>query len=72
VIWLHGGVAWRSGSLVGVDEVTLHRARLALGWLTVFGGHTVHPRYVANSASFLQRNGSVTKLYKSPLYLFIL
>jgi len=33
-----GGVA-RSGNIVGrIDEVTLRRARLVLGWVTVFGG----------------------------------
>jgi len=30
--------AWLSGSaLVSINEVTLHRARLALGWVTVCG-----------------------------------
>ena len=31
-------VAWLSGSaLVSINEVTLRRARLVLGWVTVFG-----------------------------------
>jgi len=31
-------VVWRSGSaLVSINEVNLRRARLVLGWLTVFG-----------------------------------
>jgi len=31
-------VAWLSGSaLVSINEVTLRRARLVLGWATVFG-----------------------------------
>jgi len=31
--------AWRSGNVVGrINEVTLRRARLVLGWVTVFGG----------------------------------
>jgi len=31
--------AWRSGNIVGrVNEVTLRRAQLVLGWMTVFGG----------------------------------
>ena len=30
--------AWRSGNVVGrINEVTLRRARLALGWVTAFG-----------------------------------
>ena len=32
-------VAWRSGNIVGrINEVTLRRARLVLGWVTGFGG----------------------------------
>jgi len=32
-------VVWRSGNIVGrINEVTLRRARLVLGWVTVFGG----------------------------------
>jgi len=32
-------VAWLSGNIVGrYHEVTLRRARLVLGWVTVFGG----------------------------------
>jgi len=31
-----------SGNVVGrINEVTLRRARLVLGWVTVFGGQTV-------------------------------
>ena len=31
--------AWRSGNVVGrINEVTLRRAWLVLGWVTVFGG----------------------------------
>jgi len=34
--------AWRSGNAVGrINEVTLRRARLVLGWVTVFGGQTI-------------------------------
>ena len=30
---------WRSGNIVGrINEVTLRRARLVLGWVTLFGG----------------------------------
>jgi len=30
--------AWRSGNVVGrINKVTLRRARLVLGWVTVFG-----------------------------------
>ena len=33
--------AWRYGSIVGrVNEVAVRRARLVLGWATVFGEHT--------------------------------
>ena len=33
------GSAWRSGNVVGrINEVALRRARLVLGWVTVFGG----------------------------------
>jgi len=35
----HLMAAWRSGSIVGrINEVTLRRARLVLGWVTIFGG----------------------------------
>ena len=31
--------AWRNGNVGGrINEVTLRRARLVLGWVTVFGG----------------------------------
>jgi len=47
--------AWRSGNVVGCfNEVTLRWARLALGWVTVFGGQTTsvfHQSTQANSAS---------------------
>ena len=30
---------WRRGNIVGrINEVTLRRVRLVLGWVTVFGG----------------------------------
>jgi len=33
--------AWHSGNVVGrINEVTLCRARLVLGWVTVFGRQT--------------------------------
>jgi len=33
--------AWRSGNIVArINEVTLRRAQLVLGWVTVFGGQT--------------------------------
>jgi len=33
--------AWRSGNIVGrINEVTLRRTRLVLGWVTVFGWQT--------------------------------
>jgi len=35
---VHTVAAWRSGNIVGrINEVTLRRARLVLGWVTVFG-----------------------------------
>ena len=35
---LVGGVAWRSGNaLCRINEVALQRARLVLGWVTVYG-----------------------------------
>jgi len=53
--------AWRSGNIVGrINEVTLRRARLVLGWVTVFGGQTTsvfHQATQANSASYPQRDG---------------
>jgi len=37
--------AWGSGNVVGrINEVTLRRARLVLGWVTVFGGRKP-PKY---------------------------
>jgi len=53
--------AWRSGNVVGrINEVTLRRARLVLGWVTAFGGQTTsvfHQTTQANSASYTQRDG---------------
>jgi len=53
-----GLVAWHSGNVVGrINEVNLHRARLVLGWVTVFGGQTTsvsHQATQANSASYPQ------------------
>jgi len=53
--------AWRSGNIVRrINEVTLHRARLVPGWLTVFGGHTTsvfHQATQANSASYPRQDG---------------
>jgi len=35
--------AWRSGNIVGLtNEVTVRRARLVLGWVTVFGGQNMY------------------------------
>ena len=52
--------AWRSGNVVGrINEVALRRARLVLGWVTVFGGQTTsvfHQATQANSASYPQRD----------------
>ena len=53
--------AWRNGNVVGrINEVTLRRARLVLGWVTVFGGQTTsvfHQATQANSAFYPQREG---------------
>jgi len=53
--------AWRSGNVVGrINEVTLRRAQLVLGWVTIFGGQTTtvfHQATQANSASYPQQNG---------------
>ena len=39
---------WRNGNaLISIDKVTLRRARLVLGWVTVFG-QAYPPRYVAS------------------------
>jgi len=43
-----------------INEVTLRRARLVLGWVTVFGGQTTsvfHQATQANSASYPQGDG---------------
>jgi len=60
-IRVDGVAAWRSGNVVGrINEVTLRRARLVMGWLTVFGGQTTsvfHQATQANSASYPQRDG---------------
>jgi len=40
-VYLTGSVSfwWRSGNITGrINEVALRRARLVLGWVTVFGG----------------------------------
>ena len=54
-------VAWRSSNVVGrINEVTLRRALLVLGWVTVFGGQTTsvfHQATQANSASYPQQDG---------------
>jgi len=51
----------RSGNIVRrINEVTLRRAPLVLGWVTVFGGQTtsvLHQATQANSASYTQWNG---------------
>jgi len=40
--------AWRCGSVVDcITEVASRRARLVLGWVTVFGGHTSHLRQLS-------------------------
>ena len=48
--------AWRSGNVVGlINEVTLRRARLVLGWVIIFGGQSTsvfHQATQANSASY--------------------
>ena len=53
-IFLNGVAAWRSGNGVGrINEVTLRRARLVLGWVTCTGstpgGGTLF-RYVTSHA----------------------
>jgi len=54
-------VGRRSGNGVGrINEVTLRRVRLVLGWVTIFGGQTTsvfHQAIQANSASYPQRDG---------------
>jgi len=54
-------VAWRSGNIVGrINEVTLRRARLVLGWVTTFDGQTTsvfHQATQANAASYPQQDG---------------
>jgi len=59
---MHFWVAvWCSGNVVGrINEVTLRRARLVLGWVTIFGGQTTlvfHQATQANSASYPRRDG---------------
>jgi len=53
--------AWCSSNVVGrINEVTLRRARLVLGWVTVFGRQTTsvfHQATQANSASYPQWDG---------------
>ena len=57
----HLVAAWCSVNIVGhINEVTSRRARLVLGWVTVFGGQTTSVFYQAtqaNIASYLQRDG---------------
>jgi len=52
---------WHIGNVVGrINEVTVRRARLVLGWVTVFGGQTIsvfHQATQANSASYSQWDG---------------
>ena len=44
--------AWRSANIVGrINEVTLRRARLVLGWVTVFGGQTTSVFHQATQAA---------------------
>ena len=57
---LHSVAAWLSGSaLVSINEVTLRRAWLVLGWVTV-SGRVNHlgllPTTQANSAFYPQRD----------------
>jgi len=52
--WRNGNVVWR------INEVTLRRARLVLGWVSVFGGQTTsvfHQATQTNSASYPQWDG---------------
>ena len=53
--------AWRSGNIIGrINEVTIRRARLVLGWVTVFGQQTTsvfHQATQANSAFYPQQDG---------------
>ena len=52
---------WHSGNGIGrINEVTVHRARLVLGWVTVFrqANHLgVKPATQTNSASYPIRHG---------------
>jgi len=49
--------AWLSGNVVGrINQVTLRRAQLVLGWVTVFCGQTtsvLHQATQANSANYI-------------------
>jgi len=60
VSWYHVA-AWHSGNVAGyINEVTLRRARLVLGWVIVFGGQTTsvfHQATQANSTYYPQRDG---------------
>jgi len=53
--------AWHSGNVVKcINKVALCRARLVLGWVTIFGGQTTsvfHQATQANSASYPQWDG---------------
>jgi len=52
---------WHSGNVIGrINKVTLRRARLVLGWVTIFGEQTTsvfHQATQANSASYPQWDG---------------
>jgi len=53
-------VAWLNGStLVSINEVTLCRARLVLGWMTIWAGKppVCKPVTLANSAFYPQWDG---------------
>jgi len=62
-------VAWLSGSaLVSINEVTLRRARLVLGWVTVFGRvrHLgVEPATEVDSAFHLPRDGKMSISFRA-------
>jgi len=61
VVFYSNVLAWRSGDVVRrINEVTLRRARLVLGWVTIVGGQTTsvfHQATQANSASYPQWDG---------------
>ena len=57
--------SWRNFDIVGpINDVAVRQARLVLGWVTVFGGHTtlvkdwyLYQTTQANSASYPQWDG---------------